>query len=160
MISTKQLAANRRNTALSTGPKTEKSLKVASMNAQKHGLLAKETITDTEDFAQLEDFAMGLKNSFLPQDELEHLLVERIISCAWRLKHILKIEALLFRSKDVWDTCQNVSGSTSFETKRGDKILLLSRYEIALERSLYRALSELRQIQLMRSTINANGFVS
>ncbi len=160
MVSTKQLVANRGNAAKSLGPKTEAGLRVSSMNALRHGLLSKASIIDSEDEAELEDFVWDMKNSFQPQDELENLLVDRVISCAWRLKRVLKIEAHIFSGKEVWAAYLNDSDGVSFEAGKGEKVLLLSRYEVALERSLYRALSELRQIQSMRSTINANGFVS
>ncbi len=159
MTSTNKLTANRKNALLSRGPKTKEGRMAASKNALKHGVLSKEILIAEEEFSQLNAFATGLRNSLRPQDEIEQFLAERVISCAWRLKRVLKIEASLLSENDSLDSFLGLSSNASKRTE-GEQLLLFSRYETALERSLYKALRELRQMQSERGAIEVNGFVS
>ena len=79
--------------------------------------------------------------------ELELLLVDRIVSTAWRLRRVISLESMLFNSKsgDSFGLC----GALAFKGDR-DKLQLLSRYELTLERSLFRALHELQRLQAER----------
>lgn len=45
MATTRQIAANRRNSKLSTGPRTDSGRAIVAQNARKHGLLSKEVWT-------------------------------------------------------------------------------------------------------------------
>ena len=94
---------------------------MSSKNARKHGLLSEQMVTDTEEYSELAEFATGLRNSFSPHSEFEHLLVERVISCVWRLKGLLKAEASLFRFKGDRNAYFHEPIPTSFESKRGKK---------------------------------------
>lgn len=97
----KQIAANRRNAALSTGPVTESGKAIASHNSLKHGLLAKEIIIDAGEGAESrEEFdavLLALKNQFDPQGPLEEMLVEKIVVAYWRLRRAHRYEVGLIR---------------------------------------------------------------
>jgi hypothetical protein len=97
----KQAAANRRNAARSTGPATPSGKAMASRNALKHGLLAKEIVIDAGEGAESrEEFnavVLDLRNQFDPQGPLEEMLVEKIAVAYWRLRRVHRYEAGLIR---------------------------------------------------------------
>jgi hypothetical protein len=92
MASTKQSEANRRNAQKSTGPKTAEGKAIVSQNATCHGLLATETLLPDEDKVIFADFHRRLSNELKPVGGLEELLVDRIVSSAWRLNRLMQIE--------------------------------------------------------------------
>jgi len=99
----KQIAANRRNAAQSTGPVTESGKAIASRNALKHGLLAKEIVIDAGEGAESRDefdaVLLDLKNQCDPQGPLEEILVEKIAVAYWRLRRAHRYEVGLIRKK-------------------------------------------------------------
>ncbi len=99
----KQIAANRRNAARSTGPVTESGKAIAARNALKHGLLAREVLVDAGEGAESrEEFdavLLDLRNQFDPQGPLEEMLVEKIAVAYWRLRRAHRYEAGLIRQE-------------------------------------------------------------
>jgi len=175
-ISEKQLAANRANALKSTGPTTEEGKNLVRVNAYKHGLSATNPTSllmpgESED--ELREFGARLRENLKPVGDMEELLVERIESCAWRLKRVERVEAGLFaygflekqaqlKEQDVANptdlaeplTQRLVTGveATGFlqDAQTNNAFAKLSRYEAGLERSLYKALEELKKLQLLR----------
>src|SRR6478609_325558 len=78
MTSERQIAANRRNASLSTGPRTAVGKAVVAQNALRHGLLAKQILIPGESETDLVDFGKRMRTRLAPVDELEMLLVDRI----------------------------------------------------------------------------------
>ena len=70
------------------------------------------------------------------------LLADRIVSTAWRLRRAVAIEAALFKNED--------EPHRAFNDYGREKMGVLSRYEVTLERSLDRALHELQRLQAAR----------
>jgi hypothetical protein len=99
----KQVAANRRNAALSTGPRTESGKAIACRNSLKHGLLAKEIVIDAGEGAESQDefnaVLLDLHAQFDPQGPLEEMLVEKIAVAYWRLRRAHRYEVGLIRKK-------------------------------------------------------------
>jgi hypothetical protein len=99
----KQIAANRRNAAHSTGPVTPSGKAIASRNALKHGLLAKEILVDAGEGAESQEefdaVLLDLKDQFDPQGPLEEMLVEKIAVAYWRLRRAHRYEVGLIRKK-------------------------------------------------------------
>jgi hypothetical protein len=170
MASTKRNEANRQNAQKSTGPKTAEGKAVVSQNAIRHGLLATETLLPDEDTVIFDDFHQRLSNDLKPVGGLEELLIDRIVSSAWRLNRLMRIEVSMLRGeiegiqqeqeqKDEdppWLLTVNKRPSTSHPLglafrHREDTVTKMSRYETALERALYRALHELQRIQATRN---------
>ena len=93
----KQAAANRRNATRSTGPATPAGKAIASRNALKHGLLAKEIVIDAGEGAESQEefnaLVLDLRNQFNPQGPLEEMLVEKIAVAYWRLRRVYRYEA-------------------------------------------------------------------
>ena len=142
MTTTRQAEANRLNALKSTGPRTPAGKAVVAYNATKHGLLSRESLVKGESEADLVDFGKRLRAQLAPVGELELLLVDRIVSTAWRLRRLVSVEAMLFNKEQTPDYAFNHYGR--------EKMGVLSRYEVTLERSLYKALHELQRLQAAR----------
>ena len=99
----KQIAANRRNAAKSTGPVTPAGKAIAARNSLKHGLLAKEIVIDAGEGAESRDefdaMLLDLKSHFEPQGPLEEILVEKIAVAYWRLRRAHRYEVGLIRQE-------------------------------------------------------------
>ena len=130
--------SNRLNAAKSTGPRTQAGKAAAALNSLRHGLLARELLVKGENEEDFTVFAGGVRTRLSPIGELEIFVVNRIISAAWRLRRAVAVEAALFRTK---------RGSITAIPADLGKMQLLSRYEVTLERSLYRALEQLHGLQ-------------
>src|SRR4051812_48574946 len=58
---------NRKNSQLSTGPRTEAGREASSRNSYKHGLCAKEFLLDTESLERLEELTAHWNGCYRPQ---------------------------------------------------------------------------------------------
>jgi hypothetical protein len=161
MATDKQIAANRLNAQNSTGPRTPEGKAISARNARTHGLTSTELLTDFEepDKDDLVNLAAALKQQYDPQSEMEFILVEQMISAAWRLRRIRRIETrqYLHSGADLGETREHTGDRYDDETQvfrtdcKGPRLFdTLSRHESRLERSLYRALKELERIQSPR----------
>jgi hypothetical protein len=147
MTSEAQLAANRFNALKSTGPQTAAGKAVVALNGIKHGLLSREILLKGEREADLVELGKRLRTQLAPAGELELLLVDRLISTAWRLRRAGALEArLLDTARSDGSVFENV---LPWDSDR-KKLQLLSRYEVTLERSFFRALHELQRLQAAR----------
>ncbi len=157
MATTKQVAANRRNAQHSSGPKTEGGKSVSCFNALKHGLLAQHALLSDEDRGTFAEFSMEFHVKLDPQGPLEGLLVDRVVTSAWRLRRVIQVETCLF------DDLREERDHTGFLAKekglghafiaggyQSDCFSKLTRYETTLERAMFRALHELQRVQAER----------
>ncbi len=78
MTTLKQIEANRRNSRISTGPKTRTGKTKTKMNAMKHGLLATDLVVRGEDPVEFAGVLENLVDELKPQGPLEEQLVERV----------------------------------------------------------------------------------
>src|SRR5690242_9732028 len=100
MTSEKQQLTNCQNAQLSTGPKTKQGKGIASQNALKHGLLSRDLILKDESPIEFNGFRQGIYQALAPLGCLEEVLVEKIVSSAWRFRRLIKSEKYLFEEKD------------------------------------------------------------
>lgn len=156
MTTRKQIAANRNNAKLSTGPVTESGKTIVAKNAVRHGILSREVILKGEDEMALTDFAERMRVELQPVGEVEALLVDRIIASAWRLRRLVKVEVGIFRREmeGMFGERGDVGLAFIRDGNGADAFSKLSRYESAIERSMYRALHELQRLQAERSGQN------
>ncbi len=95
-MSDRWLAANKENAKKSTGPKTPEGMARSAQNALKHGILAEEVVVSSgdgsESAAEFEKLLESLHAQFQPQDAVEHLLVDRVAACYWRLRRAQRFE--------------------------------------------------------------------
>lgn len=145
MATQRQIEANRQNSQRSTGAKTEKGKEIVAQNALKHGVFSKQVLLDQESKTDFAAFEAEFYEYFRPQGLLERLFWERALAAAWRLSRVTQMESMLidhaargFDSKGIIEVLRGYDG---------DQLTLLSRYEISLEKVLFRSLAELRTLQ-------------
>jgi hypothetical protein len=95
-FSPKQIEANRRNAARSSGPATPQGKAVARMNAAKHGVLARQTLIPGEDAEELAELETALARQLRPAGATEEELFGEIVSGFWRLRRLRQAEAAVF----------------------------------------------------------------
>jgi hypothetical protein len=142
MTSERQAVANRQNARKSTGPRTPVGKAIVALNGIKHGLLTRESLIKGESEADLVHFGKRLRAALAPVGELELMLADRIVSTSWRLRRLVVVESALFNKEQTPDH--------AFDSYGREKMGVLSRYEITLERSLFKALHELQRLQAGR----------
>lgn len=103
MASKKQIAANRRNSKLSTGPRTRRGKAKSSMNSTRHGLLGQFGLIEGEDPEEFSKFEQGIRADLKPEGALEESLVDRVIKDTWRLNRHDNIEAALQENPESLD---------------------------------------------------------
>jgi hypothetical protein len=140
------------------GPKTKQGKEVSRYNALKHGLLSKEVLLASEDAKSFSDFSIALREELDPIGPFEETLVDRIISCYWRLRRAIYIEK---NTMDWYESDADMFAlpepEEQMDRKRikntlgNDSIEKILRYETTIERSLYRALHELERLQAKRN---------
>jgi hypothetical protein len=97
MASDKQVSANRRNAANSTGPITKNGKLQSRRNAIRHGLTAATVVPAIEDSEEFERFEAAVRADYQPASTVEHELVARLTSLLWRLRRSTLIETNLFQ---------------------------------------------------------------
>ena len=137
----KQIEANKLNAEKSTGPITEEGKAISRYNSIKHGLLSKQILFKDDDEEELLSLEKKLRTELAPTSEIELLLVDKVASNIWRLKRALSIEENEVFSMGIFDKKLGISANS-------DRFF---RYEIMLERSIYKALHELERIQAKRN---------
>lgn len=89
----KQIAANRRNSRKSTGPKTAVGKAKVSKNSIKHGLLSQLAVLPSlETQEDWDEHFAQVRESLQPESYLEHAIVERIALTLWRLARSARYE--------------------------------------------------------------------
>lgn len=145
MTSQKQIEANCRNAQRSTGPKTVQGKAVVARNACQHGILSSQVPVDDGE----RDLYCGFRESMVrelgPRGELESLLVDRIVSTAWRLRRVVHVETLIMR-KAQEASYGSWTYKDAFEGNSAGHMAVLSRYEKSLENALFRAMKEFREL--------------
>lgn len=95
-VSDAQLAANRTNAQVSTGPKSTEGKARSSMNALKHGLTSQSVVIAGEDTAEYNRQLDAYTNRLKPVDEEEMRLVHSLVDSNWRLSRLLRMESAIF----------------------------------------------------------------
>jgi hypothetical protein len=162
MPTEKQIAANRRNSNKSTGPKSAEGKAAIRFNALRHGLTAENIVLSIEErpvFEQLHDEFLA---EHRPATPTERLLVEQMVAAAWRLRRVRATETAYFDREmerldnlaksdypqpGPWDRMAYVF---RWDNTSSNTLALLARYEARLERSFYKALRELQRLRAQR----------
>ena len=97
MTSFRQIAANRRNAAKSTGPNTDDGKQRSRCNAIRHGLTAETVIGALEDAEDYRAFEAAITAEYDAESAVERELVLRLASLLWRLRRAIAIETGLLR---------------------------------------------------------------
>jgi hypothetical protein len=156
----KQITANRLN-ALTAGVRTEEGKTAVRLNAVSHGFFSRDLLLPGEDAALLADLRRRYLDELQPVGELETLLVERIVSSAWRLKRMVVSEKAQFKVRNFrpsnWEEAP--PGASPPDEPRPfirmvdythSELQNVLRYETTLERQIFKAMHELERLQKMR----------
>ena len=92
MTSFRQIEANRRNAARSTGPNTEEGKHRSRRNAVRHGLSAETVVEIVEDIDDYRGFEAAIIADYDARTAVERELVLRLASLLWRLRRATSIE--------------------------------------------------------------------
>jgi hypothetical protein len=96
MPSDSQIAANRANAQLSTGPKTEAGKAASSHNAIKTGLTGRAVLLPTDDRQAFDEHVARLFAEFQPATDAEKTLVHSLAGTQWRLLRIPSLESGIY----------------------------------------------------------------
>ena len=146
---TARRAANQRNSRQSTGPVTPAGKARMRNNALRHGLTSKHVVIDGEDPAEYEALRRDLLDECNPATVQEVQLVTEIAESSWRLQRARRVEVQLYDRNIPNGPDPDAALAECFHanSREFDK---LRRYTTTIERSYYRALTELRKLQKER----------
>ena len=96
MSSAKQLAANRANAQLSSGPATPEGKAKVSHNALKTGLTGRTVLLPTDDVAAYQAHLERTFQHFAPETDEEKRLTHSLADTLWRLDRIPSLEAGIY----------------------------------------------------------------
>ena len=172
MTTRRQLEANQRNAAKSTGPRTDEGKQASRLNAIKHGLLADTVfVPSLDDRDEWERFRADLLESLQPDSALEDLLAERVVGTAWRLARVARYErdAMDHAVEDQrlaadaeakrqapqrrYRTVEEIAGTMERHPPQLPKLFIveqIARYEGHLHRQFMQCLHELQRVQARR----------
>jgi len=143
MSTESQIAANRLNSQLSTGPRTPEGKAASSANSTRHGFTAARLVVPPEQAAEFAAYKDSLIRDTHPEGAIEHELFDRLLLHGWSLFRIRAVEAQL-----VVDSGGNVTNPDI-----AHRLGLLARYRRDLERSYDRAMKELSRRQTERAIL-------
>lgn len=96
MASPQKIAANRKNSTHSTGPRTRYGKARSAANSVKHGLTSmKPVLISGEDPAAFEIYLAGFEDDFCPVGVVEMSLVHRLALVGWRMMRAERMEGEL-----------------------------------------------------------------
>src|SRR3954470_19312066 len=90
--SARRLRANRQNARRSSGPRTAAGKRRSSQNATSHGVFCRDLVLPGESREEFDAFRNAFLLRLSPQDVLELLIVDRIVSASWKLRRLQAAE--------------------------------------------------------------------
>jgi len=93
-VSSRKLAANRRNAKKSSGPRTAEGKRRSSRNAISHGLFCNDLVLKGESQELFEEMRNRLLVELSPQTLLELMICDRIITAQWKLRRLNTVELM------------------------------------------------------------------
>ena len=178
MATEAQTTANRVNSRKSTGPRTAEGKAAVSQNALKHGLFADGAVVNGEDQADFDQYRDAMLGEMAPVGVMESVLAGRIVSLAWRLRRAermqnqaidemikgLKPSPLQLHLRSTTPAFLRASeedihipepkfalGRVAKRDWANNRVLdRMMLYERRIESSLYRTMTKLKTLQVMR----------
>jgi hypothetical protein len=157
-VSPAQLAANRANAQLSSGPSSPEGKLKVSHNALKTGLTGRTILLPTDDIAAYQSLVALINRKFNPADDSEKHLTQSIADTEWRLLRIPTLEAGLYAlgRMELAADCPDPSvlEALIFRTNQKD-LRNLALQERRLRNQLKEDTAELRRLQQERQEAQA-----
>jgi len=144
-----QIQANRENSKLSTGPRTDAGKAVSSRNHVVHGLCGADPVLPTEDRNQFNELLEQYKCDWTPVTTHQEFLVSEMAAAHWKLDRIQRMENDMLAA-----LVDPAKAFTDQETAAG--FTRLERYRGSLERTYHRCLRELRASRKDEKQFEAN----
>jgi hypothetical protein len=151
MSTLRQIEANRRNAAKSTGPRSVEGKAASRMNALQTGIHAESTIIIGEDSDDLIQLAEIFYQDHQPETAMECALLDNIIRDTWLLIRFSRIDAEIIDHEiedDRYPIKINQAGK-AFMDSSTDQIRLQRRID-ATRKSQIQAFKELQRLQAER----------
>jgi len=141
MSTSAQIAANRANAELSTGPKTEQGKAASSRNRITHGLASASAfkVLPTESQFEFDELLAGFRGEHRPLTPTEGALVQAMAEHHWLRNRALSLEAVCF---------DNITGQVT----DAQRLSLYLRYQTAHERAFHKALNDLLKLRAEKRT--------
>lgn len=140
MTSPARVAANQANAQLSTGPRSQAGKQRSAANAFRHGLTARTLVVRDDERDDFDQLAKGLFEDIRPDSPLEKELFDQVLQASWTLRRTARLETDLIAG-DLDPLLVDAA------TRR---LQLLDLYRSRAERTLHRALAEIRTLQSQR----------
>ena len=157
-----RIAANQRNAAKSTGPKTVEGKENSRRNALKHGLTGEGIVLPNEDAAEVERRLAAFQEELQPSGEVGRSLVRRAAVLSVRMDRSVSQESAALSGQVrqaeadfVVPEGVDAAEAARLRAEAGRRAMfdpsreatLARKYEAAAERGFFRALKELRQLE-------------
>jgi hypothetical protein len=145
MASPAQIAANRANALLSTGPATPEGKSAVRLNAIKYGIHAESIVIPGENPDEYQAFVKFQLDAWCPQDTAEQQCVDQLTTTLWRLNRLENAEA------EIWAAAmeQGATLGNALETK-SPLLDRVGRMVDRLQRSIRQITKELQRLQAAR----------
>ena len=135
-----QIAANRENAKLSTGPVTPEGKLAVSQNRRSHGLLGAFGILPNERLSVFDDLVQSVHQEYNPQTDTERRLADSIVQHYWLMQRAIRLQEALLQSI----AADPVTTAISTDNQ---KLSLFLRYQTTHERAYYKAQRELQNLR-------------
>jgi hypothetical protein len=157
MATPAQIAANRANAQMSTGPRTLEGKASSSLNALKHGADSASVILPGEDPALYERIADSYYSEIAPRSVLEEYQVDTLVRADWQRRRLKRIENNLYRQLLAEGTNPDEIDVTILRDSATGKLLLKIWSQIAsIDRAHHRAANEIRRLRRERAAVEAD----
>ena len=161
MATPAQSLTNKQNAQHSTGPRTAEGKQKSSLNALRHGLTGQLVVLPGEDAQAYAAFRETVFHDFAPSGSLELVLIQTICDTQWRLERARNLETnlvALAHHEDipaaiaaVTDPAERTALITAHGYDKRERTLRnLQLQEARLQRTLFKALADLKEAQAAR----------
>lgn len=136
MSTSAQIAANRANSQLSTGPKTETGKAAAARNNTRHGLASASAfqVLPTESQFEFDELLAGFRAEHRPATTTEKALVQAIAEHYWLRTRAVSLEASCF---------DPITGQVA----DAQRLALYLRYQTTHQRAFHKSLNDLLKLR-------------
>ena len=151
MATERQIQANRRNAAKSTGPRSVEGKAVSRMNALQSGIHAESNIIYGEEESDLNELRDAFYRDHQPETTMECALLDNIIRDTWLLRRFFRIDAEMIDhaiEDALYKKEENQVGKAFIDTST-DQIRLQRRID-ATRKSQIQGFKELARLQTER----------
>ena len=141
MATEKQIAANRANAQLSTGPRTEAGLAASSRNNLRHGLTIRGFVVGAGQEDAFEELEAGLRTHLVPVGPLQEVIFKRILESSWNMERCRQAVIALQAIANLPDI------DPLLDPYNLARYANIHKYAREAENSLYKGMRELGKLQ-------------